>query len=156
MPWFSNTAEYALRALGHLSERDEQGRAAAGQDAPAEAILGRDLAKLANVPANYLSKILLTLNRAGVVEATRGLGGGYRLKRPATEVTLVEVIQLFDSPEDDTACFLGGGRKCSAENPCPAHEHWRLVRESYLDFIRRTTLADIVRPDPERELPPGS
>jgi Rrf2 family protein len=141
MSWSSNTAEHALRALGYLAERSEEDRA----------ILGRDLAELAKIPANYLSKILLTLNKAGIVEATRGLGGGYRLRRPAAEVSLSEVLELFDPPTDDRACFLGGGRLCSPENPCPAHDKWRRVRESYLDFTRSTTLADIARPVAERE-----
>ncbi|MEE8526083.1 MAG: Rrf2 family transcriptional regulator [Thermoanaerobaculia bacterium] len=140
MAWFSSTAEYALRSLSHLAERG-------GED---PAILGRDLAELTQIPANYLSKILLTLNRAGIVEATRGLGGGYRLRRPASEVYLAEVLELFDPPEGDSACFLGGGRVCSAENPCPAHDRWRLVRQTYLDFTRNTTLAEIARPAAER------
>ncbi|NIV85762.1 MAG: Rrf2 family transcriptional regulator, partial [Actinobacteria bacterium] len=84
---FSSTATYAVRALAHLAERPAD-----------EAILGRDLAELADVPANYLSKILLILKRAGMVEATRGMGGGYRLSRPATEVSLGEVFELFDPP----------------------------------------------------------
>ncbi len=139
MAWFSSTAEYALRALSRLAERGDEERA----------ILGRDLAELTEIPANYLSKILLTLNRAGIVEATRGLGGGYRLRRPASEVFLSEVLELFDPPGGDSACFLGGGRVCSSEDPCPAHERWRLVRQTYLDFTRNTTLAEIARPTAE-------
>lgn len=144
MAWFSSTAEYALRALSHLAERSDEDRA----------ILGRDLAELAEIPANYLSKILLTLNRAGIVEATRGLGGGYRLRRPAAEVFLSEVLELFDPPEGDNACFLGGGRVCSPENPCPVHDRWRSVRERYLDFTHNTTLAEIARPAARREVAP--
>lgn len=114
-------------------------------------MLGRELAEQARIPANYLSKILLTLNKAGIVEATRGLGGGYRLQRPPADVTLSEVIELFDPVGEDTACFLGGGRLCSSENPCPAHHKWCLVRESYLDFTRNTSLAEIARPMTECE-----
>ncbi len=128
---FSSTATYAVRALAHLAERPAD-----------EAILGRDLAELADVPANYLSKILLILKRAGMVEATRGMGGGYRLSRPATEVSLGEVFELFDPPSSLPDCLLGRPR-CSEADPCPAHERWCRVKAVYSDFLNQTTLAEI-------------
>ena len=71
----STTSQYAIRALSHLA-RMQHG----------EAVLGRDLAERASVPVNYLSKIMLVMRNAGLVQATRGAGGGYRLARPAATV----------------------------------------------------------------------
>lgn len=129
---FSQTCEYAFRALAHLAVAE------GGQD-----LLGRELAERASIPASYLSKILLTLKRAGIVEATRGTGGGYRLARPADEITLAEVVGVLDPPRSPGSCFLGGGRECGSESPCPGHESWRRVKEAYLEFTTKTTLAQI-------------
>jgi len=130
---FSSTVEYALRALVRLAQSSTEG-----------SILGRDLAAMTDVPANYLSKILLTLRKAGIVEATRGAGGGYRLRKPAEDVVLASVVELFD-PRPRAACLLGGGRACSAEDPCSAHQRWERVQRAYRDFTENTTLADISR-----------
>lgn len=106
-------------------------------------MLGRELAEQADIPANYLSKILWTLGNAGIIDATRGSGGGYRLKRNAAEVRLFEVVELFDRDRTGVACLLGGGKECDPDNPCTAHDAWRGVRTAYLDFLNTTTLADI-------------
>lgn len=132
----STTSEYALRALSCLA------RAPEGQ-----ALLGRDLSILAGVPANYLAKILLDLKRTGIVDATRGSGGGYRLARPAAEIHLAAVVETFEGPREGRACILGGGRICSDHDPCPAHPKFTAARRAYLDFLNNTTLAEISVPE---------
>lgn len=128
----STTSEYALRALGCLC------RAPEGQ-----ALLGRELSILAGVPFHYLAKILLDLKRAGIVDATRGSGGGYRLARAAEEIRLLEIVAVFEGPREAALCILGGGRRCSDLDPCPAHPKYHAVRQSYFDFLENTTLAEI-------------
>ena len=128
----TTTSEHALRALTHLARLPE-----------GMSMLGRDLATQADIPANYLSKILWMLGNAGIIDATRGNRGGYRLKRAAAEIRLFEVVELFDRDRVSLACFLGGGKDCDCENPCTAHEAWRGVRTAYLDFLHTKTVADI-------------
>jgi len=128
----TTTSEHALRALAYLARLPE-----------CTSILGRELAKEASIPANYLSKILWTLGNAGIIDATRGNGGGYRLRRVAGEIRLYEVVELFDRDRVRLECFLGGGKDCDCENPCTAHEAWRDVRTAYLDFLHTKTVADI-------------
>jgi Rrf2 family protein len=131
----TTTSEHALRALTHLARLPD-----------GASILGRELAEQAGIPANYLSKILWTLGNAGIIDATRGNGGGYRLKRSAGEIHLYEVVELFDRDRVRVACLLGGGKDCDCENPCTAHEAWRHVRTAYLDFLHTKTVADISQP----------
>ena len=128
----TTTSEHALRALTHLARLPE-----------GSSMLGRDLAAQAGIPANYLSKILWTLGNAGIIDATRGNGGGYRLKRGASEIHLFEVVELFDRDRVRLACLLGSGKDCDCENPCTAHEAWSVVRTAYLDFLHTKTVADI-------------
>ncbi len=128
----STTAQYALRALVNLSVL-----------ADGETVLGRDLAQKAAIPANYLSKILLTLGGAGIITATRGNGGGYRLQRRPEDVRLLDVVHLFDKARTCEGCLLGGDHLCADNTPCEAHEAWRGVRDAYLQFLETTTLATL-------------
>src|SRR5690348_13042258 len=128
----TTTSEHALRALAFLARLPE-----------GASILGRDLARQAEIPANYLSKILWTLGNAGIIDATRGNGGGYRLRRGAGEIRLYEVVELFDRDRVRLTCVLGGAKDCDCESPCTAHNAWRDVRTAYLDFLHTKTVADI-------------
>ncbi len=107
-----------------------------------ETVLGRDLSQQASVPGNYLSKIMLVMRNAGLVEATRGAGGGYRLARPAKEVHLLDIVSLFDSSANQLECVLGGAR-CNDAAPCPAHDRWKQVRDHFVDFLEGTTLEEL-------------
>ncbi len=80
----SITSQYALRALSHLARQSDG------------SVLGRELSQSVEIPANYLSKVLLVLRNAGLVDTTRGSGGGYRLGRPASEIRLIDVVELFE------------------------------------------------------------
>ena len=128
----STTSEYALRALARLAELSRD-----------QAILGRDLARDAGVPQQYLAKIMLSLRNAGLVLATRGTGGGYMLLRPADAIHLIDVVSLFEGPTTWPHCLLRGGKQCNSKNPCAAHTHWGRVRDGYLEFLEHTTLEDI-------------
>jgi Rrf2 family protein len=109
-----------------------------------QAILGRDLAESAGVPANYLSKILLLLKREGVVQATRGPSGGYKLSRPSGDIKLIEIVEPIDRVSRLDECLMGLN-KCSEEDPCGMHDWWKRVRDDYLEMLRHTSLADVIR-----------
>jgi Rrf2 family protein len=141
----STTAEYALRALISLARE------------PDRATLGRDLAASSGVPANYLSKILLDLKKAGFVQAVRGTGGGYRLGRAPEQVRLMDVVESIDGRAARPGCFLAGTDACSDDDPCLAHDRWAAVRDRYVAFLESTTLADISEhPFRHRQVKPGS
>lgn len=128
---FSTTCEYALRALVGLAKLPN-----------GTAVLGRDLARTADIPANYLSKILLTLRNAGILTTARGTGGGYRLRKLPNEIRLVDIVELFDGSRARPACILGG-KECSETDPCSAHKSWEGIRSAYVNFLESTTLAGI-------------
>lgn len=128
----SATSQHAIRALAQLAQVPD-----------GAFVLGRDLAVRAGIPANFLAKIMLTLRNAGVVDATRGQGGGYRLLKKPAEITLMQVVGLFDGIAARPSCFLGEKHPCTDEEACTAHAGWKSVCEAYLQFMRRTTIADI-------------
>jgi Rrf2 family protein len=127
----STTTQYALRALAKLADLDQ-----------GTTMLGRDLARQADIPANYLSKILLALRNAGLLTTARGSGGGYKLARPPEEIRLIDVVEVFDAPRAKPTCLLGEG-ECSDDDACSAHHAWKEVRATYIRFLETTTLAQI-------------
>lgn len=136
----STTSEYALRALAHMARQPNN-----------NAVLGRDLADAAEIPANYLSKVLLRLRKAGLVDTSRGSGGGYRLHKPAGEIHLIDVVELFEEiSRARPTCFLRHTRPCSDSMPCSAHAAWRDLQAAYLGFLVSTSLATIAGEPGER------
>jgi Rrf2 family protein len=138
----SITAKHALRALVHLARLPE-----------GEIVLGRDLARAADIPPNYLSKILGALGTAGIIGATRGMGGGYRLQRRPDQVHLLEIVELFDRHRTSTGCLLDGNHRCSDDTPCTAHRAWRDVKRAYVDFLETTTLRTLAAHDAPSDSP---
>ena len=128
----STTTEHALRALVHLARLPGGGP-----------ILGRELAKRTQVPANYLSKILWTLRNAGYVETTRGHGGGYRLSRASHRIKLIDIAELFEGSRSKPGCLIGEKYDCTDHSFCSAHAQWKEVKRSYSVFLESNTIADI-------------
>lgn len=126
------TSEYALRALIQLAHLP-----------PGGSMRGEELSRKAGVTPKYLSKIMLALRDAGLVSATRGAGGGYRLRKPAAEILLQDVVALFEGSPVQSGCVLGLNKVCSEEHPCTAHWSWGNLRVAYMHFLESTTLHDI-------------
>jgi Rrf2 family transcriptional regulator, nitric oxide-sensitive transcriptional repressor len=102
---FSQTAEYALRATVMLGSN------------PGSPQTTQQIAEQTRVPFGYLSKVLQALGRAGLVEAQRGLYGGFVLSRPLDKLTILDVINAIDPLKRIERCPLGlaehGSRLCA-------------------------------------------
>lgn len=103
----SQTAEYALRAMVVLASGPEPPRTA-------QAIAAR-----AKVPFDYLSKVMLSLTRAGLVHSQRGRGGGFITARPPRDITVLEVINAVDPLRRIRSCPLELDEH--AHELCPLH-----------------------------------
>jgi Rrf2 family protein len=145
----SRTGIHAVRALARLSELAD------GEYAGAATLAGE-----IGAPANYLGKLLKTLLRPGLVESRKGAGGGFRLARDPRELTLLDVLDETDDVRRWNGCFLGR-ESCSDAEPCAMHEEWSRVKDAYIEFVSRTTVADVAaREDalsraPAAQAPPG-
>jgi Rrf2 family protein len=129
---FSATTSHALRALAWLAAHDGE-----------EAVLGRDLARTLEVPPEYLLKVLATLARRGLLTATRGAKGGYRLARAPARIRLVEAVEPFEGKRVRPGCLLRPDRPCRASGACSAHGAWSGLKDAHRAFLEKTTLADI-------------
>jgi Rrf2 family protein len=129
----SKTDQYALRAVLCLAQQPEGSRLGAGY-----------IADRLGLPANYLSKILHSLARAGVLVSERGPRGGFGLARPAEELSLAEVIEPFNSLVQRRSCLLGR-EECSEESPCRLHSRWKSASDPVIEFFTRTAIADLIK-----------
>jgi Rrf2 family protein len=134
----SKTAQYALRALIVLAQHSCY-------------VPGRNLSNKAEIPPNYLAKIMLSLRGAGFVRATRGKAGGYQLARSPVAITLLEVVELFDPAAARYTCLLGLD-KCSGKGRS-SHYCWPDVQSTKVKFLKTTTLARIATPLQRRTSP---
>jgi Rrf2 family protein len=129
----SRTSEYALRALIYLTQHQD--------DWP---ITAQRIAQATGIPGKYLVKILGDLVRVGVLDATRGKHGGFRMTRPPKQTTLMEILAPFEVFHGRRCPF--GNPICGDEDPCLAHNRWKQVIETEQRFLRRTSISDVAVP----------
>lgn len=127
----SAKVDYALRAMVEL---------AAGET---RLVKGEQLAAAQSIPPKFLENILLELRHAGLVASQRGAEGGYRLARPAEQITLADVIRAVEGP----IASVRGSRPedASYEGPAVAlREVWIELRAAMRGVLEGTTVADLV------------
>ncbi len=113
-----------------------------------------ELAEATGVPAAMASKILKQLCRAGLLDSCRGARGGYGLARPASSVTVAEIIEALDGPIALTACIETGSGDCGIETLCPARGNWQRINDAIRGALSDITLADMAETIPEAFLLP--
>lgn len=128
---FSSTCQHALRALIYLAlHRDRW------------PVLVREVAESENIPRPFLSKILHDLNKRGLVSSSKGPGGGYRLSREPSEISLSDVVEAVDGAVDlGQTCVLGLD-DCRDDAPCALHDFWKSFRTEYATSIEGLSLLD--------------
>jgi Rrf2 family iron-sulfur cluster assembly transcriptional regulator len=105
----------------------------------------RDIAERTGLPQPYLEQILLALKGAGLVRSKRGVGGGYVLARPPTEITLGQIVAAVDGPI--VAGDFGRPHEngaCEHEGQCALLAVWAEVGEHMREHLDSFTLADMV------------
>ena len=136
---FSQTAEYALRAVIFL---------ASNQDTPRTTL---EIAQATKVPMGYLSKVMQGLGRQGLVQSQRGLHGGFTLARPATELTVLDILQAVDPIQRIKSCPLGIKGHI---NLCPLHRRLDQAMKLVEDALCKSTIAELlVEPERSRGIP---
>lgn len=107
---------YALKALTELARSGDNGPVPIGE-----------LARRRDVPVQFLEQLFATLRRSGVLKSQRGVKGGYSFARPATEITVLEIVELLDGPLGRDAEGIFADAAAAARST-----------------LSRTTIADVV------------
>lgn len=149
MSHFGNSTEYALHCLIWLAQRE----------GPAST---RDLADLQGISPSFLAKIFPKLEKAGILVASEGARGGYRLRVSAGEITVLSIVEaveghkpLFECNEIRGRCaiFQGSPPPWSTDGLCGIHALMLRAERRMKDELSNTTLADLVHSS-ARKAPP--
>jgi len=128
---FSQTAEYALRAMSWLAL------------SPGVLVPTGELARATKVPPHYLAKVLQQMAAANLITGRRGVGGGYKLARPPSEISLREIVAVVTNLDRIRACPLGLTTRC--ESLCPLHSLMDSLAATVISALDGKTLADLLQ-----------
>ncbi len=131
----STRTEYGIRVLVTLARIEDDGAC----------LSLTEIAKREKLPHAYLEQLVGDLRRAGLVTATRGQSGGYRLARPAAEIGMTETVRALEGPLLEMPCAGAEDLEhCDRPQPCSVHEVFQRVYESLSLSLGATSLADVV------------
>ncbi len=134
---FTKKADYALLALSYLATNGE-GR-----------VVGpREIAGNYEIPLELLAKVLQTLARNGLVKSVPGPTGGYKLARPALEISALSVVQAIDGPVAIAQCWDEGGTDgCAQASRCSLRGPLARIQDEMTRLLQMMTLADLCEPE---------
>ena len=129
----STRSEYGIRVLLALA-RAEDGKP----------LSLASVARSERLPHAYLEQLVADLRRAGLVTATRGQAGGYRLARPPAEISLATAIRTLDGPLLEMPCAgVVSAEQCDRREPCSVHDAYARLFASIDATLGATTLAEL-------------
>ena len=132
-------AEYGVICALHLARRAAEGP-----------VTGRDIAAQERLPADYVEQILLRLRRADVIRSVRGARGGYMLAKPASEITIRDVIHASELETFDLHCLSHpvGEDRCAASHNCSIRPVWVMLQHKIDDVLESVHLSDLLHDEP--------
>jgi Rrf2 family protein len=123
--------DYAVRAMISVSRHYGTGLRQA-----------RQISSEMQTPYKVLTQILAGLVAEGLLVAEHGPNGGYRLARPPTDITLLDIVEAAEGPATFNHCVLRDG-PCDWEETCPVHDTWSRAQDALARQLASTTLADL-------------
>ena len=129
----SKTTEYALRAIVYIALHNDGGHK----------VGIKEVANELDLPQPFTGKILQDLVRKGVIASAKGPGGGFYLHKPASDVTILEVVRHIDGLEAFKKCGMGM-KECSGTHPCPLHNDIKAYRDHLLKVFSSKTIQALV------------
>lgn len=130
--------EYGLRCLVQLAR-------AGAQPGGGTTLSARQVSEREGLTMEYASQILAALRHAGLVASVRGVRGGFRLARPATEITVGELFRALDGPLADNLCdsYTGNRDVCAHATGCTVRPVWSELQRRIYGFLDGVSVADV-------------
>ena len=125
-------ADYAVRAVLHLSRMGGNQRAATSA-----------VAQEQKIPPSFLAKIISQLSIAGLLHTSRGARGGVTLAREPKEITLLEVVEAIDGPIQLNEC-VGENSSCAFDHDCPLRPVWCDAQDDLVKRLRNTNFEQLM------------
>jgi Rrf2 family protein len=128
----TRAADYAVRVMIHLASQPED-----------TVVSKTHLAKAAEAPESFLSKILQSLARAGLIQARRGVEGGFSLLSRGAGASLLDVVEAIDGPIALNLC-LNSDVSCHRQPACAAHKVWVQAQSAMLSVLSGAKIAEMI------------
>ena len=127
----SNTSQYTIRILAYMVNH---------KDAPL--ISAKELSENLKIPYKFLTKIMTELVRVGFIDSIRGREGGYKFLRKASEITVGDILELFNDSIKDKECILGID-SCNTKQKCALHDKWVKSKIELQKMFKESTIESI-------------
>jgi Rrf2 family iron-sulfur cluster assembly transcriptional regulator len=128
----SNTSKYAIRAVIYL----------ALYASPTKKIGIKSISEELEIPSPFLGKILQLLAKHQVLESTKGPNGGFTLKKPALDISLMEIVEIIDGSDSFNQCVIRT-EVCNHEAPCSLHDKIASYRNGMHSLMLTESIADL-------------
>lgn len=136
----SKRGEYGLRAMIMLATPNSEGQSSVLQI--------REISQHEQIPGKFLEQILLSLKNAGLLHSKMGVGGGYHLARPPSEISLGQIVRILDGPLAPVKCVSQMAYEpcgCPDEETCGLRLAMGDVRNAIANILDGTSLADVTK-----------
>lgn len=133
----STKCRYGTRAMVEIAKHYGQGP-----------VKRREIAKTQDISDSYLENILIALKHGGLIETIRGARGGYVLKVPPGEISLLEVFNALEGPFIPVGC-LDNDEACGRVGDCLTHQVWKRLQEAVESVLRKETIQSLVEGEAE-------
>jgi Rrf2 family protein len=122
--------DYAIRCVLHLAASQK------------EVVMVNEIARERDIPKSFLAKILQNLAKAGIVQSSRGLKGGFRLARKAEAISLLDVVESIEGPVSMNICAVDK-KKCIQGSTCSVHPVWVDIRADVENRLKGVSFEDL-------------
>ncbi len=131
----STRGRYALRVLIDLAEHNT------GTYIPM-----KDVAERQDISLKYLERIMPSLTKAKIIEGVHGKGGGYRLTRDPSEITVFEILELTEESLAPVGCLVEGAPPCPKVGECKTVGMWNGLYSTMKEYLTGFTISDLAKP----------
>lgn len=130
---FSKACEYGIRAVIYI----------AGQSSQSRRVSLKDIAREIDSPEAFTAKILQLLARNHIIDSIKGPSGGFQIDPDNMDkIKLIHVVTAIDGDGIFNACGLGL-KECSASQPCPVHDKFKVIRDELRKMLEGTSLSEL-------------
>lgn len=128
----STKGQYAVRAIVTLSCHD-----------PGRPVTLKAISQEEGISLSYLEQLFVKLRRGAIVKSVRGPGGGYVLAKPASEISVGEVISVVEEPLNPVACLDDDSEVCARANKCITQKVWKGLAEKMVEFLNSISIESL-------------